>query len=54
MGNEFAGLDDTTLALMDDIVGIPMHPSVDSLNVAVTAAIALHHYVTGSSGSDHG
>lgn len=54
MGNEFAGLDETTLALMDDIVGIPMHPSVDSLNVAVTAAIALHHYVTGSSGSDHG
>lgn len=47
MGNEFAGLDGATLDLMDDIVGIPMHPSVDSLNVAVTAAIALHHYLNG-------
>jgi len=44
MGNEFSGLDKATLEMMDDIVGIPMHPAVDSLNVAVTAAIALHHY----------
>ena len=44
-GNEFAGLDDATLDLMDDIVGIAMHNAVDSLNVAVTAAITLHHFV---------
>lgn len=47
LGNEFAGLDDVTLEMMDDIVGIPMHPAVDSLNVAVTAALALHHYASG-------
>jgi tRNA G18 (ribose-2'-O)-methylase SpoU len=47
MGNEFAGLDDVTLEMMDDVVGIPMHPAVDSLNVAVTAALALHHYASG-------
>lgn len=46
MGNEFAGLDEETLEMMDDIVGIPMHPAVDSLNVAVTAALALHHYAS--------
>lgn len=44
LGNEYAGLDEETLEMMDEIVGIPMHPAVDSLNVAVTAAIALHHY----------
>ena len=44
-GNEFAGLDEATLNLMDEIVGLEMHNAVDSLNVAVTAAIALHHYV---------
>ncbi|MBL8891167.1 MAG: RNA methyltransferase [Planctomycetaceae bacterium] len=44
-GNEFDGLDETTLSMMDDIVGLEMHHSVDSLNVAVTTAIALHHFV---------
>ncbi|MDP1561617.1 MAG: RNA methyltransferase [Pirellulaceae bacterium] len=44
-GNEFAGLDDATLEMMDDVVGIEMQNEVDSLNVAVTAAIALHHFV---------
>jgi tRNA G18 (ribose-2'-O)-methylase SpoU len=43
-GNEFAGLDEATLEMMDDIVGIEMHNTVDSLNVAVTAAIVLHHF----------
>lgn len=44
-GNEFAGLDEATLEMMDDVVGIEMQNDVDSLNVAVTAAIALHHFV---------
>jgi tRNA G18 (ribose-2'-O)-methylase SpoU len=46
-GNEYTGLDESTLELMDDIVGIAMHHAVDSLNVAVTAAITLHHFVAG-------
>lgn len=45
LGNEFSGLDETTLSMMDDIVGLEMHNAVDSLNVAVTTAIALHHFV---------
>lgn len=43
-GNEFAGLDEATLEMMDDIVGIEMQNGVDSLNVTVTAAIVLHHF----------
>lgn len=44
-GNEFSGLDEATLSMMDDIVGLEMHNAVDSLNVAVTTAIVLHHFV---------
>jgi tRNA G18 (ribose-2'-O)-methylase SpoU len=43
-GHEFAGLDADTLEQLDLVVGIPMTPGVDSLNVAVAAAIVLHHF----------
>jgi tRNA G18 (ribose-2'-O)-methylase SpoU len=45
LGNEFSGLDAEVLDQMDQVVGIPMANGVDSLNVAVTAAIALHHFL---------
>jgi tRNA G18 (ribose-2'-O)-methylase SpoU len=41
VGNEFGGLRDETLALCDARVRIPMAAGVDSLNVAVAAAICL-------------
>ena len=44
LGNEFAGIPSTLQELADETVGIPMATEVDSLNVAVTAALALHHY----------
>lgn len=39
LGNESAGIADTTRALADLAVGIPMANGVESLNVAVTAAL---------------
>jgi len=51
MGAEDHGLDDETLALCDRRVTIPMRPGVDSLNVAITAALMLHH-VAGSTADD--
>jgi tRNA G18 (ribose-2'-O)-methylase SpoU len=44
-GNEFSGMDNAVLDLMDQVVGIPMANQVDSLNVAVSAAIALYHFL---------
>ena len=41
VGNEFGGLRDETLALCEATVRIPMAAGVDSLNVAVAAAICL-------------
>ena len=41
VGAEFAGLQDATLALADHRARIPMAPGVDSLNVAVAAAVFL-------------
>jgi len=43
-GHEFAGLGDEFLTQMDQIVGIRMANAVDSLNVAVAAAIVMHHF----------
>lgn len=40
LGTEGAGLSDTTIALADVNVSIPMSGSVDSLNVAAAAAVA--------------
>lgn len=42
LGAEFAGLRDTTRARADRRVRIPIAAAVDSLNVAVAAAIAFH------------
>ncbi len=47
-GNEFEGIEERVVDLMDEIVGIPMQPPVDSLNVGVAAAIALHHFAFGA------
>ncbi len=42
LGSEERGLDEETLALADVRVRVPTEDVVDSLNVAATAAIALH------------
>lgn len=44
MGNEDRGLDDSWTALCDRRLTIPMCRDTDSLNVAVTAGIVLHHF----------
>jgi TrmH family RNA methyltransferase len=41
LGNEGAGLPDDLVAQADVRVAVPMRPGVDSLNVAVTAALIL-------------
>lgn len=43
VGAEGPGLTDRALAAADRQASIPMAPGVDSLNVAVAAALALHH-----------
>jgi 23S rRNA (guanosine2251-2'-O)-methyltransferase len=42
LGNEGIGLDKATRSLCDETLSIPMHPKVESLNVAASAAVALH------------
>ncbi len=42
LGAEGPGLSDAALAGADDRVRIPMAPGVDSLNLAVAAAVAMH------------
>lgn len=46
MGSEFDGLSDTSTAACDALVRIAMAPGVDSLNVAVAAAILLDRFTT--------
>ena len=43
VGSEGPGLQPATLAAADRRVRIPLAPDVDSLNLAVAAAIAMHH-----------
>jgi len=43
VGAEGAGLAPATLACCRRLVRVPMAPGVDSLNVAVAAAVCLHH-----------
>lgn len=43
LGNEGEGLTSAALDAADLRVGIPVDPPVDSLNIATTAAIVLHH-----------
>ncbi len=47
VGQEYEGLAPDTRGLCDRVVRIPMAPGVDSLNVAVAAAICLHRLTTG-------
>lgn len=47
VGSEFDGLPGATLDQCDAIVKVPMAPGVDSLNVAVAAAVCLHRFSTG-------
>jgi tRNA G18 (ribose-2'-O)-methylase SpoU len=42
MGSERDGLDEATLTSATQMVRIPMHSEIDSLNVGAAAAIALH------------
>ena len=44
LGNEDAGLDTEWLDLCSHRVTIPMHSGTDSLNVAVAAAVFMHHF----------
>lgn len=44
VGAEFSGLADATLRICDSIARIPMAPGIDSLNVSVAAAVALHRF----------
>ena len=44
LGNEDTGLDQTWINLCDQKLTIPMCLGTDSLNVAVTAGIILHHF----------
>ena len=45
LGNEGAGLTKETLSRMDDIVAVPMHTGVESLNVAMTATLLLYEAI---------
>lgn len=47
VGTESRGLRPETLALLDARVRIPMAPGIDSLNVAVAAAVCLHRLSRG-------
>lgn len=47
LGSEFSGLPATTLDKCDHIAKVPMAENVDSLNVAVAAAVCLHRFSTG-------
>lgn len=44
LGNEGVGIDKNLRALCDDTLSIPMHLRTESLNVAASAAIALHSW----------
>jgi len=44
IGNEVLGVSRELLSVCDDIVSIPMFGKKESLNVAVAAGIALHHF----------
>ena len=47
VGQEYQGISPDTLDRCDHIVRIPMAAGVDSLNVAVAAAVCLHRFSTG-------
>jgi tRNA G18 (ribose-2'-O)-methylase SpoU len=47
VGQEFAGICPETLDRCHHLAKIPMAPGIDSLNVAVAAAVCLHRFSTG-------
>jgi tRNA G18 (ribose-2'-O)-methylase SpoU len=47
LGAEGPGLTDAAVTAADIAVRVPIHPAVDSLNVAVTAGIAFHQLARG-------
>jgi tRNA G18 (ribose-2'-O)-methylase SpoU len=47
VGQEFEGISPETLDRCDHVAKIPMAPEIDSLNVAVAAAVCLHRFSTG-------
>ena len=47
VGQEYDGISPETLSRCDHVVRIPMAPGVDSLNVAVAAAVCLHRFSHG-------
>jgi tRNA G18 (ribose-2'-O)-methylase SpoU len=51
LGAEGAGLTDQAFAAADRRVRIPLHPEVDSLNVATAAAIAFHRLAPTADGA---
>ena len=53
VGGEGAGLDDPTLALADSTLRIPMRAGVESLNVAVTAALVVYEAARQRQGHVH-
>ncbi|GGB42299.1 RNA methyltransferase [Flexivirga endophytica] len=42
MGNEAWGLDETTRALADDVVRVPIHGHAESLNLALAATVCMY------------
>ena len=50
IGNEFAGLDDESLAWCDLRVTIPMAPGTDSLNLGVAAGVFMYERMRGAFG----
>jgi tRNA G18 (ribose-2'-O)-methylase SpoU len=48
VGHESKGVSDAVRACAQHVVRIPMAPGVDSLNVAVSAAVALDHFSRGT------
>jgi tRNA G18 (ribose-2'-O)-methylase SpoU len=48
VGQEYCGLSGEARRLCDHLVRIPMAPGVDSLNVAVAAAVCLHRFTRGA------
>jgi tRNA G18 (ribose-2'-O)-methylase SpoU len=47
VGQEYEGISPATLDRCDHVVKVPMAAGIDSLNVAVAAAVCLHRFSTG-------
>jgi tRNA G18 (ribose-2'-O)-methylase SpoU len=43
MGNEVIGVEESTLAVVDHVLDIPMLGAKESLNVSVAAGIVMYH-----------